>query len=57
MLERICRGFSMQESRYVLELKLAEKLQSLKRVLEERFGPLSAELVRRVEASTDANKA
>jgi hypothetical protein len=51
----------MQESQFVLELQheaeLKATLKALKTVLEERFGPLSADLLRRIEAITDESKA
>jgi hypothetical protein len=58
------KGWNMQESQFVLELqaaakleaRLATKIEVLKVLLEERFGPLPADLLHRIDGITDLNQ-
>ena len=55
------KGWNMQESQFVLELQaeatLKAKLEDLRMFLEGRFGPLPADLLSRIEATTDLARA
>jgi hypothetical protein len=50
------KDWNMQESQFVLELQAAAKRESLKMVLEERFGPLPADLAHHIDAITDLKR-
>jgi hypothetical protein len=50
------KEWNMLESPYVLELQATATLKAVKTVLEERFGALPADLLARLEATTDAGK-